>query len=322
MKKVDDFGILRKYQVHTHRINEVINLEDNQFCSIGEDKTTIFWDFDYDCINKRFIRENYIRHCVHISRNKIISHDLIGNFIITNLKTYEETNFSRRGLFTSSVGYKQFLILCGATSITYLNTETFQEEENISLEEEQFGFIWHTIIFKKTNMIFVTSTGYICIFDLERRRILNKFHAHEKEICKVFHSSTNLIISCSQYKVKFWDDKNFECVYSIKNKWKTRSICELKNQTIAFGCSDGIIRLFDVKSMKVFRNLKGHDLHVECLILLRNGFLLSGSDDEKIIIWKIPPFDGIINKYLNQSIQKMNFVDVEFKFKPYKRKRE
>jgi WD40 repeat protein len=312
---------VKDLKIHTHRINEIISLPNNQFCSIGEDKKTILYDFENEIITKRFLREAYIRHCLLINPKTILSHDLVGNFIITNLQDFSETSFLTRGLYTSSVSFNNNIILCGMSSISVMNMKTFEIESVLTLED-RLEFIWNIKLFHEKNAIFGTSSGFIYVLDLKKYSIVKKIQAHQDgEISALFHSSSNLVVSGCRFVIKFWNDSTFECVFEIKHKWKLNCVCELKDGTLAFGCSDGCIRIWDLKVQKCFKTIKAHDSNIESLITLTNGFIVSGGDDESIKIWSTLPFDKSLIGNLKNSIKNRNFIDTQFKFKSLKRKR-
>jgi WD40 repeat protein len=315
------FQKVKDLKFHTHRISEIIALPNNQFCSIGEDKRTVLYDFENEFIAKRFLREDYIRHCLLINSKNILFHDLVGNFIITNLQDFSEISIRIRGLYTSSVVFKNNIILCGMSSISVMNIETLEIESVLSLED-RMEFIWNIKLFHGDKAIFGTSTGFIYVLNLKDYSIVKKIQAHQDgEISALFYSTSNLIVSGCRFVIKFWNDSNFECVYEIKHQWKLNCVTELKDQRLAFGCSDGCIRIWDLKNQNCFKTITAHDSNIESLITLTNGFLVSGGDDECIKIWKTPQFDKLLMRNLKSSIENWNFYDLEFKFKSLKRKR-
>ena len=68
-----------------------------------------------------------------------------------------------------------------------------------------------------------------------------------------------------------------------------RSICFLNDgKMVASGSRDKIIKIWNIETGKVIRNLEEHTNFVYSICLSSNGkILVSGSSDEYIIVWNV-----------------------------------
>eukprot|EP00828_Plagiopyla_frontata_P013220 TRINITY_DN1775_c0_g1_i3.p6 TRINITY_DN1775_c0_g1~~TRINITY_DN1775_c0_g1_i3.p6 ORF type:complete len:115 (+),score=21.77 TRINITY_DN1775_c0_g1_i3:832-1176(+) len=60
-----------------------------------------------------------------------------------------------------------------------------------------------------------------------------------------------------------------------------------ENKQFAVGSEDFNIQIYDSESLELIKTLEGHSQKIFCMIAMDNCYLVSGSQDKKIIIWNI-----------------------------------
>ena len=99
--------------------------------------------------------------------------------------------------------------------------------------------------------------------------------------------------------IKIWNTSKGTLIRSLDHGHQDwiRSMITLPNGTIASSSSDSNIIIWNTYNGQVSKILRGHDLSVNCLIVLEDK-LISGSNDKTIKIWNIST--GSLIKTLNE----------------------
>jgi WD40 repeat protein len=82
----------------------------------------------------------------------------------------------------------------------------------------------------------------------------------------------------------------------------------LPNGDLASGASDRTIKIWDVDSGTVKKNLTGHTGQVNSLDILLNGDLVSGADDGSVLIWNLTT--GLVKKNLTAGFSSIRSIAV------------
>ena len=93
------------------------------------------------------------------------------------------------------------------------------------------------------------------------------------------------------YDIKIWSTKTFECLKTLvghrdPSLENVQSLKSLPLNKIA-SCSLKEIKIWDLESGDCLLTLKCHSYHVNSLICLPNGNLVSGSSDETLQVWDL-----------------------------------
>lgn len=115
-------------------------------------------------------------------------------------------------------------------------------------------------------------------------QLVRTFTGHMDFVYRVAVLSNGTIVSGSwDLTIRFWksDGSLIHAEYIGSIVW---CILELQDGTIVFGCTDGI---FVYKEMQLVTTLIGHEDSVQSLCQLKNGLVVSGSDDCTIKIWNV-----------------------------------
>ena len=88
-------------------------------------------------------------------------------------------------------------------------------------------------------------------------------------------------------KIIIWNTETGKLLVTIKEINLFHTLLVLNDNSIVTGCQDSNIRIRNPNNGSLIKFLNGHKKAVRSLALLTNEKLASGSDDGKIIIWKI-----------------------------------
>ncbi|KAK6735192.1 hypothetical protein RB195_018400 [Necator americanus] len=118
-----------------------------------------------------------------------------------------------------------------------------------------------------------------------------------------FHLPCNVIAQSSEDKeVKLWDPRNLELVAQLPRKNHIQMHCEFIDEKLLVSTSNGFngygceISIWDLRTRKLLRELRGHEGSVPCVANLTQQvtlkkLLMSVSMDRSVRIWNIE--DGV-----------------------------
>ncbi len=141
--------------------------------------------------------------------------------------------------------------------------------------------------------IWDTHNEFICIKTL---------HGNEQTVSSICMISDNLLVSTARDGcLKFWDISTGYCNKSIAahNDWARKAVISKDGQYLATCGNDPTIFIWDLGSLSVAGELKGHDHVVDSLAFAPLGFdqkkhvLASSSRDKTIKLWNIKTFQCI-----------------------------
>ncbi len=124
--------------------------------------------------------------------------------------------------------------------------------------------------------------------ELEDVRTLTEgpLDGHYEDIKSLKLIDNNTLASCSEdTTVKIWDLKSGKCLRTLKGHSNGALSLQLVGENKLASGADQSIIIWDLQSGQNIRALKGHLGGVWSLQLLANGHLSSGSGDASIKIW-------------------------------------
>jgi WD40 repeat protein len=126
-------------------------------------------------------------------------------------------------------------------------------------------------------------------------------HGHSAFINSLaFSPNGSLLLSGSyDHSIKLW---NMDFGNLIQNLVEPRHITNLtyKNQRLAVGCSDGIVRIWNYPQLELVYSLVGHDSAVNTVIFDNTNKLYSASNDNTIAEWDLDS-GSIVHNYLGHT---------------------
>ena len=104
----------------------------------------------------------------------------------------------------------------------------------------------------------------------------------------IVYKKDNFITGDKEGVIKLYDPENqFECIKTLKQhgNWVT-SLLEMKENKVASGGRDEIIKIWDIQREICLMTLTGHFNTIVGLYLTNHGFIISGGADGLIKVWK------------------------------------
>jgi WD40 repeat protein len=221
-----------------------------------------------------------------------------GGMHVIDLNAKKEIHFllnHEKGLFRISHSLKHKLILTtgGDGRINFWSTETYKlvHTENLCNEKVRCAIINDSLEFAAIGC----GDGTIRLFDLKTFKEINRLKTqHESVNALCFHRYLNVLLSGGRDALlNIWNTNDFSLIDSIPaHNYAIYAIAFSPHDSFfATASRDKTIKLWDGESFE-FRlridkeKFDGHQFSVNALLWMGN-FLISGSDDKKIICWKV-----------------------------------
>ena len=153
------------------------------------------------------------------------------------------------------------------------------------------GRIGYLLLVDKTKLI--SCSGYydkdIKIWNLENFDCIKELRYHSDYVCYLELTSDGNLLSFlfDDETVKLWQIETGEMLDIIYFKDPVYCVKILNEHLLAVGFEDGKIHIYNFKNKKIVITIPAHHLAVWKLLLLKNGCLLSLSDDGEVKLWKI-----------------------------------
>lgn len=142
--------------------------------------------------------------------------------------------------------------------------------------------------------------------DFEEGPLIHSFESHIEEVTALSYHNYTLVSGSQDRTIRQWDMQTGHCLQTIDVLWAfqqnlTTSVeqslisdrntpfigaLQTYDAALATGTSDGVVRLWDLRSGEVVRSLVGHTGPVTCL-QFDERHLATGSNDRSIRIWDL-----------------------------------
>ncbi len=240
------------YTLNNHKswVTSIILLDNNQFVSGSMDKTIKIWNLSkYECINTLTNESGINFLCLLPNNDDLASGNSDGKINIWNLATFKIV-------------------------------KTLQAHEKTVT----------CLLNKRNNLISCSDDKNIKIWNLETYACLKTLSGHTDLVRCLEISGENILFSGSDDKtIKLWDIDNGTCIKTINFNGKVFCLKPLPDDLIVIGSSsNNNLVVYDFRSNEIIKKLAGHSNFVSCIKLIENNeYLLSGSKDKIIKLWKL-----------------------------------
>lgn len=132
--------------------------------------------------------------------------------------------------------------------------------------------------------------GTIQMWDIGRRKMTKKIHAHANEVeCVAISSNGKFMLSSDSTFFKFWDLKTMKCIQLIEGHAEPISYMSFSPDGSMFATvSVNTIKIWNTFNRRCVRSLIGHTEYIRHLSFSPDGNqVASASNDETIRIWDV-----------------------------------
>jgi len=273
--------------------------------------------------------------------NRIVNVTNKGNAYVFNTDNGNliyNTNFNSGILNSCAIEKSENLMFAvggfdGSINIKYINIKTGRENEIASRKfSGHKGKVSSIQFMSPAYMISTSFDSNIILWDvITHGKIINIYKGHKSAITglDVNQLNGNFFVTCSEdLSVKFWDIRiKNPCVGTFKADSSINCVKYLPGRlsTIAAGCDDGTVRLYDLESFKDLGIYKNNGHSINSIEFSKSGGILFASTTENniISIWSIlaskeTPLDtyeyfkgkgGITKIAMNSDKNKIAFAD-------------
>lgn len=258
------------YNDEVEKSSTIKNSNDLNFLSVLSNKSNsqiMLYKNNEELIQKVNINSSYITYCIILNKKLlcIASSDYL--IKIFSFSSGNLINISFLYEIKDSLNYKSY-----SDFIMDLNVERSNSISNIILVKYAFTKI---CIYE----LDYNSSVKVCEFQ-ESENIMNLIKLKDSKICGSFNSE--LKIWCQQ-------TGKLTCKISIKFSFVLKTLYIKENFIIVSDKSfrPKLVNLKNFDNCEIICSYSGHYLKINCLIILNNSFVLSGSDDGSIKLWKL-----------------------------------
>ena len=132
-------------------------------------------------------------------------------------------------------------------------------------------------------------SGLVRIRDLQSRRVIHEFTAHEEAVASVRWSPDRQLLATAGYDntVKLWETAKFRLVGKFDlPEWALSVAFHPDGQTVAAGCYDTHVYRWNLADKQQLKKLSGHTAGINHIDWSANGeFIASASADGSVKVW-------------------------------------
>ena len=246
---------LKTLQVDETNVKNILFIPNNKFISGSKDKTLKLWDLNsYECLNK-LKNESPVWSLCSLPNNRVACGDKNGSIHIWDLNSFNKVKSFKAHDFCEI----NYLLSDGITKLISFSGSYFGDRQIK---------IWNIETFELINSIFKDSFSVNC-FQLT--------------------SNGNLFSFLDGNTIKLWKIDTCELLNSIELYFEHSGyrVKALNEVLIAVGFRNGQIQIYNFKNKEIVITIPAHQSAVNELLLLKNGCLLSRSENGEIKLWKI-----------------------------------
>ena len=255
-----------------HQMIMIMNLKTGQIYKIIED------------------HQEAIRSILIIPNNKFISGSVDCTIKIWSLNSYECLQTLENELSVYSlclISENQIACGCGNGTINIWNLESLTKVKSF---RAHLFHIKCLLLVDNSKLISCSADYIIKIWDIETFDCIRELEGHSGCVNYLESSSDGrLLFSCSRDRtVNIWQIETGELLKSIEFDKAVNCVKILNQDLIIVSLAYGHIQIYNINKMKIVKTIKNHlSSDIGPLHLLKNGNLISGSNDCEIIVSKL-----------------------------------
>lgn len=285
---------------HMHGVYD-LHLYDGYLFSVASDGLVAQWDFKTGVLAQHVLTGTAPLYSISILGDKLICGQRNGELIFTDLankKLIAKTQIGTKELFFAKLLGKNkttWMAGGGEGKLYYGDTSNWDSVHIVSLSSSNLRCI--DINEERNEIAIGASDNLIYILSLSEKRIIDVLEGSENSVFTVKYLDENTMLSGGRDAIlRVW--KN------IKGKWTLSKEIPAHNYTInkiaihpskkyfATGSRDKTIKIWDAQDFslqKVISPEKFPGIHTHSInsIVWDENYLISASDDKKVVTWEI-----------------------------------
>ncbi|XP_060570848.1 protein FAN-like [Ruditapes philippinarum] len=136
-------------------------------------------------------------------------------------------------------------------------------------------------------LVSATREGHIYVWDLQKYALKNVFQAHEGVINAVrLDQGCSKIVSCGTDSYLRIIDLGSGTEIFVKDIREIVLCLAMVNNVLLLGTEKGHIQVWDMEKVQMLHQFKAHEGAVTCIHMTNDMFLLSGSEDRSVSLWR------------------------------------
>ena len=278
---------------HTDSVNQIILLQDERIASCSEDKSIIIYNKEDYSIQLQINLDGYIYNIIQ-GNNGYIFASIAGGIIsiikLTSLNSYEIIqNFKPHNKRVNKIIELKDGRYVSCSSDKTIKIWTFNNNELILDNTlNQNNEISSIIEFKENEITSIPEGNSSIIFwNINELKVISQINQIEcnygvNNIKKLLNDI--IIVGGKKF---IYLINNYELINKIEINSECYSICYLNDGSILTGDKKGYIKKWNLNNyeLKLIEENKVHDNSILVISQLKDGLLLSGSEDTKINIY-------------------------------------
>eukprot|EP00698_Gefionella_okellyi_P005904 TRINITY_DN15335_c0_g1_i1.p1 TRINITY_DN15335_c0_g1~~TRINITY_DN15335_c0_g1_i1.p1 ORF type:complete len:400 (-),score=59.68 TRINITY_DN15335_c0_g1_i1:4-1203(-) len=273
-------------------------------------------------VSHRFFRHNDGVTSLRIQNGNVVSGSLDRSVGLWSLKLCRRVAELRgHQLAVLSVATTESLIYSGSADATICmwdaKTQTKAGSVRSGLDGNVLALDVSSTHDTDTRVAAGIANGHLHVFDTNLRRIVDMPTPGASPHVVKFWEENVLLAGGADGAMRMYDVRVGRCVSLLKDVLKVDSgagavLCAapISSDLLACGYSDGVIRLWDVRSRSLQGSLSGHQDAVLCLASdPTTGRLVSGSADTTVRIWNQTECTGVLQGVHSAAVTSVVFDD-------------
>ena len=195
-------------EAHEDWILKIISLSHDRMATCSKDKRIKIWNSNkpYDLIAVLKGHQNIVSSIIQLrDRECLLSGSEDKTLRIWNLESYQCTFILSNMYYNrkSLLEIDNYIILACGNAIKLLNSNTFRLEK--AVEDKITGTVWSMIELKGGNVLFGTSEGKLCLYDVKKNAIKIQADSIDGGVSSLMNLNENTFLSGSQvFSIKMW----------------------------------------------------------------------------------------------------------------------
>ena len=281
---------------HRHPIYALEKINENTFLSAGSDQQLIKWSTDNTIKGQVIAKLKSPVFCIKeinelclcgTQDGKILVIDLIENTLIKYL------DLGNASIFDLIINDKEIIVALGDGNILWLDINSFNINKLMKVSTKSIRTLSHNENEKK--LFAGSSDNCIYIIDTIKSSVITKLTGHKNSVfCTSIFNKNKIISGSRDAQLASWnmDAQSLDKIVVAHMATINSLSINPSNNLLATASRDKTIKLWEADTLKLLKviedqKMPAHQRSVNKILWLDDNYLISASDDTKVILWCI-----------------------------------